>query len=195
MNIAIKAALFYGVAIIPIFLLFSEAIAGLFDIEDEILSETVFAIRAIGFSMPFITLIYLFSMYYQISGHMKIAISLSFFKDFGFYLLIPMILGLSFGIEGFFIGMMLVSVISCVIFAIFLRVRYGKRFPLLLEESDIISRGAKLNLERVLELRDLAEGEILKRGIDSKLAMRSALIIEEIGMLIVENNTGNEPLA
>ena len=71
MNIAIKAAGFYGAAIIPVFLLFSEGIDGLFSIEDEILSETVFAIRAIGFSMPFIVLIYLFTTYYQMSGHMK----------------------------------------------------------------------------------------------------------------------------
>jgi len=195
MKIAIKAALMSGVATIPIFFIFSAEIAGLFSIEDKILGETVFAIRAIGFSMPFISLIYLFSTYYQISGHMKIAFALSFFKDFGFYLLIPIILGLSFGIDGFFIGMMSASIASCVIFVIFLRIRYGKRFPLLLEEADIVSRDAKLNLERVLELRDWAEGEILKRGIDSKLAMRSALIIEEIGMSIVENNPNDEPLA
>lgn len=154
MKIAIKAAVLAGAAIIPMFLLFGEGIAGIFNIGDENLSETVFAIRAIGFSMPFISLIYLFSTYYQISGHMKIAFTLSFFKDFGFYLLIPIIFGLIFGMNGFFIGMMLASVVSCVLFTIFLRVRYGKGFPLLLEEADIVSRDAKLNLERVLELRN-----------------------------------------
>ena len=195
MKIAIKVAFLSGAAIIPVFLLFGEEIAGLFGIEDELLSETVFAIRAIGCSMPFIALIYLFTTYYQISGHMKIAIALSFFKDFGFYLLIPMIFGVLFGMNGFFVGMMLSSVVSCVLFVIFLRVRYGKRFPLLLEEADIVSRDAKLNLERVLSLRDWAEGEFLKRGIDSRLVMKIALIIEEIGMLIVENNPEIEPLA
>ena len=195
MNIAIKAALLSGAVLIPIIFVFSANLARLFSIEDAIFAETVFAIRVIGFSMPFIALIYLFMTYYQICGHMKIAISLAFCKDFGFYLLIPMILGLSFGIEGFFIGMMSVSIASCVIFAIFLRVRYGKRFPLLLEEADIVSRDAKLNLERVLELRDWSEAEFLKRGIDSKLVMRISLIIEEIGMSIVENNPNDEPLA
>lgn len=172
MKIAIKAAVMSGAAIIPIFLLFGEVIAGLFNIGDGNLSETVFAIRVIGFSMPFIALIYLFSTYYQISGYMKTAFALSFFKDFGFYLLIPIILGLIFGMEGFFIGMMLASVVSCVLFTIFLRVRYGKRFPLLLEEADIVSRDEKLNLERVLELRDWAEAEFLKRGINSKLTQQ-----------------------
>lgn len=195
MKIAVKAAFLSGATIIPIFLLFGEGVAGLFGINEAIFDETVFAIRAIGFSMPFIALIYLFTTYYQISGHMKTAFALSFFKDFGFYLLIPMIFGVLFGMNGFFVGMMLASVVSCVLFSIFLRVRYGKRFPLLLEEADIVSRDAKLTLERVLSLRDWSEGEFLKRGLDSKLVMKIALIIEEIGMLIVENNPEIEPLA
>ena len=195
MKIALKAAFLSGVAIIPIFLLFGEGVAGLFGINEAIFDETVFAIRAIGFSMPFIAVIYLFTTYYQISGHMKTAFALSFCKDFGFYLLIPMIFGVFFGMNGFFVGMMLTSVVSCVLFAIFLRVRHKKRFPLLLEDADIVSRDAKLNLERVLSLRDWSEGEFLKRGFDSKLVMKISLIIEEIGMLIVENNPEIEPLA
>ena len=195
MKIALKAAFLSGAAIIPIFLLFGEGVAGLFGINEAIFDETVFAIRAIGFSMPFIAVIYLFTTYYQISGHMKIAFALSFFKDFGFYLLIPMIFGVFFGMNGFFVGMMLTSVVSCVLFAIFLRVRHKKRFPLLLEEADIVSRDAKLNLERVLSLRDWSEGEFLKRGFDSKLVMKISLIIEEIGMSIVENNPKNDVLA
>ena len=195
MKIALKAAFLSGATIIPIFLLFGEGVAGLFGINEAIFDETVFAIRAIGFSMPFIAVIYLFTTYYQISGHMKTAFALSFCKDFGFYLLIPMIFGVFFGMNGFFVGMMLTSVVSCVLFAIFLRVRHKKRFPLLLEEADIVSRDAKLNLERVLSLRDWSEGEFLKRGFDSKLVMKISLIIEEIGMLIVENNPEIEPLA
>ena len=46
-----------------------------------------------------------------------------------------------------------------------------------------------------MSLRDRAEGEFLKRGFDSKLVMKISLIIEEIGMLIVENNPEIEPLA
>ena len=195
MNIAIKTALLAGVVLIPIVFIFSANLAELFSIEEGIFSETVFAIRAIGFSMPFISVLYIFAVYYQISGYMKTAISLAFCKDFGFYLLIPMIFGLYFGLEGFFIGMMSASIVSCVIFAIFLRVRYGKRFPLLLEEADIVSQDAKLNLERVLELRDWSEAEFQKRGFDSKLTMRISLIIEEVCMSIVENNPNEEILA
>ena len=195
MKISIKVVLSFGAVLIPIILFFSANIAELFSINDEILGKTVFAIHAIAFSMPFIAMLYLFTTYYQISWHMKTAISLSFCKDFGFYVALPMIFGLFFSLDGFFIGMMSDSMASCLIFAIILRVRHGKSFPLLLPEADIVSRDAKLNLERVLELRDWAEGEFLKRGIDSRLVMKIALIIEEIGMSIVENNPNDQPLA
>ena len=195
MKISIKTQLFSGAVLIPIIFVFSANLAELFGIGDRIFAETVFAIRAIAFSMPFIAVLYLFTTYYHISGHMKTAFALSFCKDFGFYLLIPIILGLSFGIEGFFIGMMSVSIASCVIFSIILRVRHGKRFPLLLPASDIVSRDEKLNLERVLELRDWAEAEFIKRGFDSHLTMNISLIIEEVGMSIVENNPNEDPLA
>ena len=195
MKLSIKSQLSFGAVLIPIIFVFSSNIAGLFSIGDEIFAETVFAIRAIAFSMPFIAVLYLFTTYYQISGHMKTAFALSFCKDFGFYLALPMIFGLIFGLEGFFIGMMSASIASCVIFSIILRVRHGKRFPLLLEEADIVSQDAKLNLERVLELRDWAEAEFSKRGFNSRLTMNISLIIEEVGMSIVENNPNNEPIA
>ena len=195
MKISIKTQLFSGAVLIPIIFVFSANLAELFGIGDRIFAETVFAIRAIAFSMPFIAVLYLFTTYYQISGHMKTAFALSFCKDFGFYLLIPIILGLSFGIEGFFIGMMSVSIATFVIFAIILRVRHEKSFPLLLSSADIVSRDAKLNLERVLELRNWSEAEFIKRGFDSHLTMKISLIIEEVGMSIVENNPNEEPLA
>ena len=45
-----------------------------------------------------------------------------------------------------------------------------------------------------MELRDWSEGEILKRGFDSKLVMKISLIIEEIFMSIVENNPNEKIL-
>ena len=195
MKLSIKSQLLFSAVLIPIIFIFSTNIAGLFSIGDGIFEETVFAIRAIAVSMPIIALLYLFTTYYQINGHMKTAFSLAFCKDFGFYIALPVIFGLYFGLEGFFIGMMSASIASCVIFAIILRIFHGKSFPLLLPEADIVSRDAKLNLERVLELRDWAEAEFSKRGFDSRLTMNISLIIEEVGMSIVENNPNCEPLS
>lgn len=188
MSVAMRSALTLGAVTIPIIFLLSENIAGIFGIRDELFAETVFAIKIISFAMPFLALLYLFAMYYQILGHLKIALALSFCKDFVFYATLPIIFSLAVGLSGMWLGMLAVSIVTCAIFIIFLRARYKKDFPLLLPEKDIISRDAVLNLEKVVEFCDWVEEELLKRDFDEKIAMRVTLIIEEIGMLIVENN-------
>lgn len=194
MHIAIKTALIIGAITIPIIFVFSANIAQLFGIKASLLDETVFAIRLIAFSMPFLAVIYLFATYLQIMSHFKIAVALSFCKDLAFYLIIPMIFATFVGIHGFWVGMMLVSMISFLVFAIFLRVRYKNMFPLLLPPKDIVSRDEILTLDKVLELRDWSEKEFRSRGFDSKILMKTSLIVEEIGMLIMENNPKNEVL-
>ena len=195
MKIAIKAAVSFGAVLIPIIFLFAANIAELFGIKDELLAESVFALRIISFSMPFLAILYLFATYYQICGHGRIALSLSLCKDLVLYVGLPIIFSLALGIKGIWLGMMLVSMITCALFIIFLRIRHGKSFPLLLNAADIVSRDEKLNLERVLELRDWAEAEFSKRGFDGKISMKAALIVEEIGMSIVDNNPNTPPLS
>ena len=63
MNIAIKTALTFGAATVPIIFVFSANIAELFGIRAELLAESVLAIRIMAFSMPFIAILYLFADY------------------------------------------------------------------------------------------------------------------------------------
>ncbi len=195
MDIAIRTALIFGAAVVPIIFLFAANIAGLFGIKDALLAESVLALRTIAFAMPFIALLYLFATYYQICGHGRIALAVSFCKDLILYVGLPIIFSVSFGIQGFWAGMAAVSIVSCLLFGLFLRSRYPKSFPLLLPSSDVVSRDAILTLETVMELRDWGEQEFIKRGFDSKIVMKAALLIEEIGMSIVENNPTAQPLA
>ncbi len=194
MDIAIRTALILGAATIPIIFIFNESIIEIFNIDKAIFAESILAIRIFAFAMPFLSLLYLFATYYQILRHMILALALSFCKDFAFYITLPVIFSLAMGINGIWLGMMLVSMITCALFIIFLRIRHKKAFPLLLPTKDIVSWDAKLNLEKVLELRDRAEAEFLKRGFDGKISMKAALIVEEIGMSIVDNNPNTPPL-
>lgn len=68
---AIVAALFGG-AVIPVMWLFCEPIASIFGIADvAIVAEAKIVIRTVAFAMPFVALLYLFTMYYQINGYFK----------------------------------------------------------------------------------------------------------------------------
>lgn len=105
------------------------------------------------------------------------------------------LVSLATGISGIWLGIAAVSIVSVLLFALFLRIRYPKNFPLLLPLSDIVSRDSRLTLETVMTLRDWGEQEFIKRGFDAKIVMKAALLIEEIGMSIVDNNPNNQPLA
>ena len=61
-------------------------------------------------------------------------------------------------------------------------------------KKDIVSRDEFLTLDKVLELRDWLANEFRIRGFDSKILMKISLIVKEISMLIVENNTKNDVL-
>ena len=195
MNVATKSALLLGIFMLVTVFIFSANIAGFFDIDSLLFDTTVVAIQIIAFAMPSISLLYLFATYYQICRHFKIALALSFCKDFVFYVAIPVIFSVFVGIEGIWFGMMSVSIIICAIFIICLRVRYKNNFPLLLPENDIVSWDEILTLDKVLELRDRSAEEFRIRGFDSKILMQVSLLVEEIGMSIIENNPKNSVLA
>lgn len=186
MGIAIWTALILGAAVIPIIFVFSTNIASFFGITaPTLLAEAGAALRTIAFSMPCISLLYLFATYYQICGHVRIALAVSLCKDFALYVGLPIIFSLAMGISGIWLGIAAVSIVSCLLFALFLRIRYPKSFPLLLPPSDIVSRDSRLTLETVMALRDWGEQEFIKQGFDAKIVMKAALLIEEIGMCSV----------
>lgn len=196
MKAATMVAVVFGAATIPFLIFLAEYIAEIFGVtEPKLLAETVTAIRILSFSMPFLAVLYLYATYYQIMGRMRIAFSLSVCKDLLFYVALPVGFALSFDLRGVWIGMMFVSVATCLLFVTYLRLRYEEDFPFLLPKSDILSRDALLAVEKVIELRNWAEAEYQKRGFTKMAQMKVGLLLEEIGMNIVENNKDTEILA
>lgn len=196
MKVATLTALILGVLTIPFMWIFCRSIADLFSIADPTLvAESEFVIRIVALAMPFISLLYLFTMYYQISGYFKIAMSLSACKDLLLYVGIPIFFSLFLDMRGIWFGMTAVPIVTFLLFAVILRIRYPKTFPLLAPAMDIVSRDEKLDSNRAIELRDWAESEFQKRGFSSRYVMKTGLIVEEICMSIVDKNPGVNVLA
>jgi hypothetical protein len=112
-----------------------------------------------------------------------------------FYIGLPLILGMMFGIEGVWIGVALAYMVTFFLFAGFLRVKYGKSFPLILEDRDIVSKDVVLTVDKLMEIRNWARRECEKRGIASSVIIKIELLLEELGMLIIEKNGIRPPLA
>ena len=62
-------------------------------------------------------------------------------------------------------------------------------------EKDIISKDFVLSLENLLKARDWAGKECDKRGIPSDVRSKLEVLIEDIGMLIMNKNKGRSVLA
>ncbi|WP_256625862.1 MATE family efflux transporter [Selenomonas ruminantium] len=196
MKPAAIVAAFFGGAVIPVMWLFCEPIASIFGIADvAIVAEAKIVIRTVAFAMPFVALLYLFTMYYQINGYFKIAISLSFCKDLLLYTGLPILFSSFIGVRGVWLGMVAVPFGTFLLFTIVLRIRYPETFPLLVSNKDIVSQDEVLNICNVIKLRDWAEGEFQKRGFSSRYVMKVGLLVEEIGMSVVEKNLGTNILA
>ena len=196
MKPAILMAFILGVIAIPIMWLFYEQIAETFGVADAVLiAESEIVIKTVAFAMPFVSLLYLFTIYYQINGYFKIALSVSTCKDLLFYVGFPVAFSSFVAMRGMWFGLAVVPIFTFFLFAVMIYIRYPKIFPLLAPEQDIVSRDELLDTCKVIELRDWAECEFQKRGFSSRYVMKIGLLIEEICMSVVEKNSDLKILA
>ena len=196
MRYAVRAALIAGLAVTLVMLVFNGKLPTLYGIRPKPIIETSsLALRIIAPAMPFISLMYLFAAYYSVTGHIGITFKIAPVRDLLLSTLCPVVFGLLFGMKGLWLGILLAHVLTFALFSLILFQQYGKRFPLLLMEKDIISKDFVLSLENLLKARDWAGKECDKRGIPSDVRSKLEVLIEDIGMLIMNKNKGRSVLA
>ena len=196
MKHAVRAALIAGLAVMMIMFIFNGTLPKLYGIRPKpIIEMSSMALRIIAPAMPFISLMCLFAAYYSVTGHIGITFKIAPVRDLLLSTLCPVVFGLLWGMNGFWIGMLLAHVIAFALFCIILIQQYGRRFPLLLAEKDIVSKDFVLTRENLLKVRDWAGKECKGRDIASNVRNRLEVLIEDIGMLIMNKNKGRSVLA
>ena len=196
MRSAIKVAIIEGIVLGILMFAFADFLPKLYGVHTpDLLNLCSSALRTVAPVMPFIALLYLFVVYYMVTGHLRISLAIAILRNVVFYIGLPLVMGMMFGIEGVWIGVALAYLVTFFLFAGFLRAKYGKSFPLLLEERDIVSKDVILTVDRLMEIRSWAGRECEKRGIASSVKLKIELMLEELGMLIIEKNGLRPPLA
>ncbi len=196
MKYAVRAAIIAGLAVMLIMFIFNESLPKLYGIRPKpIIATSSMALRIIAPAMPFISLMYLFAAYYSVTGHIGVTFKIAPIRDLLLSTLCPVVFGLLFGMKGFWIGMLLAHLLTFVLFSLILFQQYGKRFPLILVEKDIVSKDFVLTPENLLKVRDWAGKECDMRGISSDVRNKLEILIEDIGMLIINKNNGHSVLA
>ena len=196
MHSAIRIAVIEGVTLGLIMFAFAGFLPRLYGVHTpDLLDLCTSALRTVAPAMPFIALLYLFVVYYMVTGHLRISLAIAVLRNVVFYIALPLVLGMMFGIEGVWIGVALAYMGTFFLFAGFLRAKYGKSFPLILEDRDIVSKDVVLTVDKLMEIRGWAGKECDKRGIASSVRNKIELLLEELGMLIIERNGIRPPLA
>ena len=196
MHSAIRIAVIEGVTLGLMMFAFAGFLPRLYGVHTpDLLDLCTSALRTVAPAMPFIALLYLFVVYYMVTGHLRISLAIAVLRNVVFYIALPLVLGMMFGIEGVWIGVALAYMGTFLLFAGFLRAKYGKSFPLILEDRDIVSKDVVLTVDKLMEIRGWAGKECDKRGIASSVRNKIELLLEELGMLIIERNGIRPPLA
>ena len=148
MHSAIRIAVIEGVTLGLIMFAFAGFLPRLYGVHTpDLLDLCTSALRTVAPAMPFIALLYLFVVYYMVTGHLRISLAIAVLRNVVFYIALPLVLGMMFGIEGVWIGVALAYMGTFFLFAGFLRAKYGKSFPLILEDRDIVSKDVVLTVE------------------------------------------------
>ena len=196
MKHVVWVALIAGLIVSFIMIIFNDSLPKLYGIRPKpIIDMSSMALCIIAPAMPFISLMYLFAAYYSVTGHIGITFKIAPVRDLMLGILCPVVFGSIWGMKGLWIGILASHVSAFALFSIILVQQYGKRFPLLLPEKDIVSKDFVLTPETLLKVRDWIGKECNKRNIASNIRTRLEVMIEDMGMLIINKNKGHSVLA
>ena len=194
MKHAMKVALAEGVAAALFLAAFSGVLPKLYGIHPpHVIHICTIALRIIAPAVPLISLMLLFAVYYSVTGHLGTTMLITLVRDLIFCTLFPLVFIEIWGENGIWAGILLAYVLTFVLFSFILRHKHGERFPLILEKKDIVSRDDMLTVESLMEIRDWAGRECDKRGIAAKTKTKLEVMVEDLGMLIIDKNK-NHPV-
>lgn len=199
MNLACKAGVAEGITATLILFFFGRYLARMLGITDPALLD--FCVAAIRFACPFLlvtAVLFLLTTYYLLTERLLLAMVITALKDCILLILLMVLGGLLFGVNGVWAGFGLTPLFSAGICYLLVSLRFGREnFPLLLpqEKEKIRDFDLYLTEQSIVELRDGLEKILLEEKINQRLVSRIMLLTEELEMLVLEKNTGKKVMA
>jgi len=195
MGCAIKFTLAAAVVVTAFILVFASFIPGFFNLTNPQLAEqTAFALRIYAPATMFFCVTMLFIYFYSYVERLLLSNILTLFMQF----LVPLLLCYAvlnwFGIEMIWAALAISAPISLALcLPLIKRQSFGRTFPLLLDRESLSRQftcDAESTAQGVIKMRDKAEAEMRRRGIDEKRILKIMLMIEEVAMLAVNKKRG-----
>ena len=186
------AAVVEGVAVTVLIWIFTKQFCSLFGIREEAaLAPAITALRIVSLGFTFCSAVSLTTSYYMLVDKIAMATSFACLQNGILYILLPILGGLIFGVNGLWAGFVASPILTLVIAYTYVYLRFGKEnFPYLLKDmdSEIVVMDDTLTPENAAHLSDKVRDSLLAHQYKRTAANNAALFIEEIGLTILERN-------
>ena len=187
-----KAAVAEGIIATLFIWVFAGQFCALFGVTAEpALSPTITALRIVSLGFTFCSMVSLTTSYYMLIDHIGMATCFACLHNGIFYVLLPMLGSLAFGINGMWAGFAAAPVLALACAYLYVYLRFGKEnFPFLLKDmdSEIEVLDDTLTPQTAATLSDRVGSILLAHDYPKKTATRAALFVEETGMAILDAN-------
>ncbi len=192
MKSGVKAALIEGAAATALIWIFARQFCALFGITGgEALAPSITALRIVSLGFVFCSTVSLTTSYYMLIDRIGMATCIACFQNGLLYILLPILGGALFGINGVWAGFVVSPILTLVCAYLFVYLRFGKdNFPFLLKDMDteIEVMDDTLTPETAVRLSDRVRDSLLSHQCTRAKANQAALFVEEIGLTILERN-------
>ena len=186
------AAVVEGVAVTVLIWIFTKQFCSLFGIREEAaLAPAITALRIVSLGFTFCSMVSLTTSYYMLVDRIAMATTFACLHNGVLYILLPILGGLAFGVNGLWAGFAASPVLTLIVAYTYVYLRFGKdHFPYLLKhmDSEIVVLDETLTPENAAHLSDRVRDSLLAHGYRRTTANNAALFTEEIGLTILERN-------
>ncbi len=192
MRSGVKAAFIEGAVATALIWVFARQFCGLFGITGgDALAPSMSALRIVSLGLVFCSMVSLTTSYYMLIDRIGMATCFACFQNGLLYILLPILGSVAFGFNGMWAGFAAAPVLTLVVAYGFVYLRFGKEnFPFLLKEMDteIVVLDDTLTPQAAAALSKQVEDCLLQHRCPQGEAGRAGLIVEEMGMTILERN-------
>ena len=196
MKAAMKAAVIEGIVATVLIMVFAKQFCALFGITGgEALAPAVTAIRIVSLGFTFCSAVSLTTSYYMLIDRIGMSVCISCLQNGLLYVLLPIAGSMLWGINGMWAGFAVAPVVTLGLAMLFVYLKFGREnFPFLLQDmnSDIVVIDDTLTPENAALLAGRIKDIILSRQYPVEVATREALLIEELGLTILEQNAARK---
>lgn len=192
MKSGVKAAVAEGVVVTVLIWIFTKQFCGLFGIREEAaLTPAITALRIVSLGFTFCSMVSLTTSYYMLVDKIAMATAFACLQNGILYILLPVLGGLAFGVNGLWAGFVASPILTLIIAFTYVYLRFGKaNFPYLLKDmdSEIVVMDDTLSPESAVHLSDKVRDSLLAHQYKRTAANNAALFVEEIGLTILDRN-------